>query len=63
MKIFNTPPQEIRELDQSDTLSAKRNEFLVPDDIIYLNGNSLGPLTKIHSNVRRKLSLSNGERI
>ena len=46
MKIFSTPPQEIRELDQSDTLSAKRNEFLVPDDIIYLNGNSLGPLTK-----------------
>ena len=46
MKIFSTPPQEIRELDQSDTLSAKRNEFLVPADIIYLNGNSLGPLTK-----------------
>ena len=46
MNTFSTPPQEIRELDQSDALSAKRNEFLVPADIIYLNGNSLGPLTK-----------------
>ena len=46
MNTFSTPPQEIRELDQSDPLSTKRDEFLVPADIIYLNGNSLGPLTK-----------------
>lgn len=44
MKISN-PPQEIVELDKADTLADKRDEFLLPDGSIYLNGNSLGPLT------------------
>jgi len=46
MNTSSTAPQKIRELDQSDPLSAKRDEFLIPADIIYLNGNSLGPLTE-----------------
>ena len=46
MNTSSASPQEIKELDQSDPLSAKRGEFLIPADIIYLNGNSLGPLTK-----------------
>ena len=46
MNISSTSPEEIKELDQSDHLSAKRGEFLIPANIIYLNGNSLGPLTK-----------------
>jgi len=39
-------PQEIVALDESDELAAKREEFLIPADTIYLNGNSLGPLTR-----------------
>jgi len=46
MNTSNTSPQKIKELDQSDPLSSKREEFLIPADTIYLNGNSLGPLTK-----------------
>lgn len=38
--------QEIIALDKSDKLAAKRDEFLIPPDTIYLNGNSLGPLTR-----------------
>ncbi|PCI73086.1 MAG: kynureninase [SAR86 cluster bacterium] len=46
MNTSSASLQEIKELDQSDPLSSKRGEFLIPADIIYLNGNSLGPLTK-----------------
>jgi kynureninase len=46
MNTSSTTPQKIKELDQSDPLSAKHGEFLIPAEIIYLNGNSLGPLTK-----------------
>ncbi len=38
--------QQIRTLDQSDPLAAKRDEFVLPSNTIYLNGNSLGPLTR-----------------
>ena len=37
--------QQIRTLDQSDPLAAKRDEFVLPGNTIYLNGNSLGPPT------------------
>jgi kynureninase len=33
-------------LDQLDPLKSKRDEFLLPNDTIYMDGNSLGPLTK-----------------
>lgn len=46
MNTSSTSSQEIKELDHADPLSAKRGEFLIPAEIIYLNGNSLGPLTK-----------------
>lgn len=46
MNTSSTSLQKIKELDQSDPLSPKRGEFLIPADTIYLNGNSLGPLTK-----------------
>ena len=32
--------------DKADSLGPKRHEFLIPENIIYLDGNSLGPLTK-----------------
>ncbi len=36
--------RSVRELDRSDPLAALRAEFVLPDDRIYLDGNSLGPL-------------------
>ncbi|MFT6408632.1 MAG: kynureninase [Arenicella sp.] len=33
-------------LDELDPLKLKRSEFLLPEDTIYMDGNSLGPLTK-----------------
>ncbi|RBP51648.1 kynureninase [Arenicella xantha] len=39
-------PEEILALDASDPLAAKRNEFCLPEQTIYLDGNSLGPLPK-----------------
>jgi len=38
--------QQIIELDKCDSLARKREEFELPEDKIYLDGNSLGPLTK-----------------
>ncbi len=46
MNTSSPSPQNIKALDQSDPLFSKRDEFLIPADTIYLNGNSLGPLTK-----------------
>lgn len=36
----------VMDLDAGDTLAAFRGRFLIPDGIIYMNGNSLGPLTR-----------------
>lgn len=46
MNTSNPSLQQIRTLDQSDPLAAKRDEFVLPGNTIYLNGNSLGPLTR-----------------
>lgn len=35
---------DIQALDQSDPLAAKRGEFHIPEGLVYLDGNSLGPL-------------------
>ena len=39
-------PKLIESLDANDPLAEKRKEFLLPKDTVYLDGNSLGPLTK-----------------
>lgn len=53
MNTSSSSPQKIIALDKTDKLAAKRDEFLIPDYTIYLNGNSLGPLTR-HAQQRAK---------
>ena len=48
-----TTRQECAALDQSDELGHFRNEFILRNDEIYLDGNSLGPLSK---SVQRRVS-------
>jgi kynureninase len=38
--------KEVLELDRTDPLAAKRAEFILPDDVIYLDGNSLGAMPR-----------------
>ena len=35
-----------KELDRADELACLRKQFYLPSDTIYLDGNSLGPLSK-----------------
>lgn len=39
--------QDVLELDRNDPLAEKRLEFALPDDVIYLDGNSLGAMPKV----------------
>ena len=44
---FNPSRDSARQLDQQDELASFRSQFVIPDpDLIYLDGNSLGRLTK-----------------
>jgi len=42
-------PSEVLNLDSNDPIGYKRHEFLLPNDTIYMDGNSLGPLSKVAS--------------
>lgn len=41
-----TTRDECRRLDEGDPLAALRDEFILSDAVIYLDGNSLGPVTR-----------------
>ena len=42
--MFDQSLTAAQEKDQNDGLAAKRDEFFLPEGVIYLDGNSLGPL-------------------
>ncbi len=50
-KLKETMLKKIQRLDKADPLADKRERFALPDDIIYLDGNSLGALT--HASAKR----------
>ena len=39
--------QDVLELDRNDPLAGKRREFVIPENIIYLDGNSLGAMPAV----------------
>jgi len=39
-------PKSVKELDKADPVKHKKSEFILPNNTIYMDGNSLGPLTK-----------------
>lgn len=44
----------IRDLDRHDPLAAFRAEFDLPDDVVYLDGNSLGAMPKAAADITRR---------
>ncbi len=57
-----TSKDDIQKLDQADPLAAVRDEFLVPDGLVYLDGNSLGMLPKrVPERLERAIRLEWGE--
>ena len=53
---------DVEALDRDDELAGFRDQFLLPDDVIYLDGNSLGPLSKSAAErTQRVLALEWGE--
>lgn len=46
MKTSNHAAQSIVELDRQDPFASVRDQFVLPDGLIYLDGNSLGPAPK-----------------
>jgi kynureninase len=53
--MMPSPPPDTREAcvarDLSDPLGAFRDRFVIPDDLIYLDGNSLGPMPRAAADV------------
>ena len=47
--------QDVVQLDRSDPLAGKRLEFDLPDDVIYLDGNSLGAMPVVANERSRQL--------
>ena len=37
----------LQQLDQQDPLAKKRDEFILPENTVYLDGNSLGAMPKV----------------
>jgi kynureninase len=57
-------PTEITALDAADPLAAKRDEFHIPQNLIYLDGNSLGALPRnVPERVRHAVEKEWGERL
>ncbi len=40
----------VKDLDKADPLQHKKSEFILPNNTVYMDGNSLGPLTKSSKN-------------
>ena len=51
----NVGRRDLEALDKSDSLAPFRDRFLLPTNVIYMNGNSLGPLTR---DAEEKISLA-----
>ncbi|GIT21033.1 MAG: hypothetical protein CM1200mP40_07150 [Gammaproteobacteria bacterium] len=56
--------ESVQKLDEEDPLAEKRKKFLLPKGKkIFLDGNSLGPLTLVANEGLSKLSTNNGAMI